>query len=128
MSAVRWARSDTRPIRRRPGQRAQGHGIVDASAGIGRGTEPGGSAVRHRHLRLPAAAVVGLLVLVASTTVPPLAASAAQPDIPAPSGLPAFYSVPQPLPAGGPGTLIKDEVVPDSNLIGATLYLSLIHI
>jgi len=123
MGAVRWARSDTRPIRRRPGQRAQGHGIVDASAGIGRGTEPGGSAVRHRHLRLPAAAVVGLLVLVASTTVPPLAASAAQPDIPAPSGLPAFYSVPQPLPAGGPGTLIKDEVVPDSNLIGATLYL-----
>jgi len=75
-----------------------------------------------RHLR-PLAAAVGLLVLVASTMVPPLTASAAQPDIPAPPGLPAFYSVPQPLPIGGPGTLIKYEVVPDPNLVGATLYV-----
>ncbi|MGH3577715.1 MAG: hypothetical protein ACRDU0_09175, partial [Mycobacterium sp.] len=66
---------------------------------------------------------VGLLLLVASIVVPPTAASAAGSDIPPPAGLPAFYSVPQPLPIGGPGTLIKDEVVPDPNLVGATLYL-----
>ncbi|HEY7916008.1 MAG TPA: lipase family protein, partial [Acidimicrobiales bacterium] len=78
--------------------------------------------MRHRHLRQLAAAV-GLLVLCTSTIVPPVAASAAQPDIPAPPGLPAFYSVPQPLPAGGAGTLIKYEAVPDPNLVGATLYV-----
>jgi hypothetical protein len=52
--------------------------------------------------------VVGLLVLVAST----LAACSSSPSpsaapIPAPKGLPSFYSVPQPLPSGPPGTLIK---------------------
>jgi pimeloyl-ACP methyl ester carboxylesterase len=76
--------------------------------------------VRFRSLGLTAAAL-GLL-LSASAVVPGVAASAAQPDIPAPPGLPSFYSVPQPLPSGPAGTLIKSEVVPDPNLVGATLY------
>ncbi len=68
------------------------------------------------------AAAVGLTVLVTSMTVSVGTAGAARPDIPAPPGLPAFYSVPQPLPSGPPGTLIKSEVLPDSGLVGATLY------
>ena len=63
---------------------------------------------------------VSLVVL--SASVLSGVASAGQPDIPAPPGLPAFYSVPQPLPSGGPGTLIKSEAVSDPNLVGATLY------
>ncbi len=78
--------------------------------------------MRHRYLRQMAAAV-GLVVLCTSTLVPLGRASATQPDIPPPPGLPAFYSVPQPLPSGGPGTLIKSEVVADPNLVGATLHL-----
>jgi pimeloyl-ACP methyl ester carboxylesterase len=77
--------------------------------------------VRFRYLRLTTVAL-GLVLLCASAVVPGVAASAAQPDIPAPPGLPSFYSVPQPLPSGPAGTLIKSEVVPDPNLVGATLY------
>jgi len=40
---------------------------------------------------------------------------------PAPKGLPRFYSVPQPLPAGPPGTLIKDQKVASDGLHG-TVY------
>jgi fermentation-respiration switch protein FrsA (DUF1100 family) len=76
--------------------------------------------MRRRRLG-PFALAVGFLVLWAS--VPSGVASAGQPDIPAPAGLPAFYSVPQPLPSGGPGTLIKSEVVSDPNLVGGTLYV-----
>jgi hypothetical protein len=74
--------------------------------------------MRHRRL-------VGIAVafLVLSASVLSGVASAGQPDIPAPPGLPAFYSVPQPLPSGGAGTLIKSEAVSDPNLVGATLYL-----
>ena len=32
-------------------------------------------------------------------------------SLPPPAGLPAFYSVPQPLPSGPPGTLIKSQKV-----------------
>jgi fermentation-respiration switch protein FrsA (DUF1100 family) len=75
--------------------------------------------MHRRHRRLVGIAVA-FLVLWASVLSG--VASAGQPDIPAPPGLPAFYSVPQPLPAGGAGTLIKSEVVSDANLVGATLY------
>ncbi len=68
------------------------------------------------------AVALGLLLACTSSVVPSLAAGAAQPDIPAPTGLPSFYSVPQPLPPGGAGTLIKSEVVPDPTLVGARLY------
>jgi pimeloyl-ACP methyl ester carboxylesterase len=69
------------------------------------------------------AAVVGLLVLCASVVVVSPGVASAGTPIPAPPGLPSFYSVPQPLPAGPAGTLIKSEPVADSNLVGATLYL-----
>jgi len=65
---------------------------------------------------------VGLFVLCAFSGVAGVAAAETPQDIPAPPGLPSFYSVPQPLPSGPAGTLIKDEVVPDANLVGATLY------
>ena len=71
-----------------------------------------------RHL----AVAVGLTLLVTSTAVSVGTAAASASDIPAPPGLPAFYSVPQPLPSGPPGTLIKSEVLPDPGLVGATLY------
>jgi alpha-beta hydrolase superfamily lysophospholipase len=74
--------------------------------------------MRRRHLGHVCVAV-GVLVLGATLVVPGVAAA----DIPAPPGLPAFYSVPQPLPSGPAGTLIKSEVVSDPNLVGATLYL-----
>jgi fermentation-respiration switch protein FrsA (DUF1100 family) len=77
--------------------------------------------MRHRH-RWQFGVAVGFLVLCASLVLPGVA-TAGQPDIPPPAGLPAFYSVPQPLPGGPAGTLIKSEVVPDANLVGATLYL-----
>jgi len=77
--------------------------------------------MHHRLLR-PLAAAVGLVVLCTFSLVPVVEASASQRDIPAPAGLPDFYSVPQPLPSGPPGTLIKSEVVADPNLTGATLY------
>ena len=68
------------------------------------------------------AAVAGLAVLCATAGVSGAAGAVTPEDIPAPPGLPSFYSVPQPLPSGPAGTLIKYEVVPDANLVGATLY------
>jgi secretory lipase len=47
--------------------------------------------------------------------------------IPAPSGLPSFYSVPQPLPTTGPGTLLKSEPIAVAGLHGTAyrvMYLS----
>ena len=85
------------------------------------GYRTGGNDVRRALVRQLAAAV-GLTVLVTSMAVSVGTAGAAPPDIPAPPGLPAFYSVPQPLPSGPPGTLIKSEVLPDAGLVGATLY------
>ncbi len=79
--------------------------------------------MRHRHFGLLSIAA-GLLVVCATVVVPGVGsvASAGLPDIPAPAGLPAFYSVPQPLPTKA-GTLIKSEIVSDPNLVGATLYV-----
>jgi len=90
----------------------------------GVGSEKGESVMRHRHFG-QVGAVISFLVLCASVFMPGVTgvASAGLPDIPAPPGLPSFYSVPQPLPAGKAGTLIKYEVVSDPNLVGATLYL-----
>jgi dipeptidyl aminopeptidase/acylaminoacyl peptidase len=57
---------------------------------------------------LPVAAglvlVAGLAAACSSTSVP---GSTGARSIPAPKGLPAFYSVPQPVPAGPAGTLVK---------------------
>ncbi|HXQ60235.1 MAG TPA: lipase family protein [Acidimicrobiales bacterium] len=53
-------------------------------------------------------AVVGALVVLAGGAA---ACGSSSPKalapLPAPRGLPSFYSVPQPLPSGGPGTLVK---------------------
>jgi pimeloyl-ACP methyl ester carboxylesterase len=77
--------------------------------------------MRRRHLGLVGIAVTFLMLC--ATVVVPGVASAGLPDIPAPAGLPSFYSVPQPLPAGKAGTLIKSEIVSDSNLVGATMHV-----
>jgi len=48
-------------------------------------------------------------------------------SLPAPAGLPAFYSVPQPLPSGPAGTLIKSQKVAVGGLHGAVyrvMYMS----
>ena len=59
-------------------------------------------------------------VAVASFAVPTSTASAS--TIPAPKGLPEFYSVPNPLPsAKSPGTLIKSQKIPSGDLHG-TVY------
>jgi hypothetical protein len=56
-------------------------------------------------------ATVGILLMVAAVgaacSSSPSASTAQKAAIPAPKGLPAFYAVPQPLPSGGPGTLVK---------------------
>ena len=54
-------------------------------------------------------------------------ASPAAHQIPAPRGLPSFYSVPQPLPRRGPGTLLKSQRIAAPGLHGTTyrvMYLS----
>ena len=76
--------------------------------------------MHHRSLGRMAVAA-GLAVLSAFSSVLGGHSGDSQ-DIPAPPGLPSFYSVPQPLPSGPAGTLIKYEAVPDANLVGATLY------
>jgi pimeloyl-ACP methyl ester carboxylesterase len=55
-----------------------------------------------------------------STTAPTSTTPVSQAPIPAPKGLPAFYSVPQPIP-GKPGTLMKSAVVPAEGLHGTML-------
>ncbi len=59
--------------------------------------------------------------VVASTSGSSAAPQASDATIPAPAGLPAFYTVPTPLPQGGPGTLIKSEPVPLAGVHG-TVY------
>jgi hypothetical protein len=53
--------------------------------------------------------------------------SSSMASIPAPEGLPSFYSVPQPLPTTGPGTLLKSAGIAVSGLHGTAyrvMYLS----
>ena len=52
--------------------------------------------------------VAGLAAACSSTSVP--ASAGGHAPIPAPKGLPAFYAVPQPLPTGPAGTLVKAPV------------------
>jgi hypothetical protein len=82
--------------------------------------------MRRGHRRPPVLVLVAvaLCASLAGAAVSPGTASArrAAGSIPAPPGLPSFYSVPKPLPAGPAGTLIKSQAVADSNLTGATLY------
>ena len=78
--------------------------------------------MRHRYFGAASAAVC-LVVLSTSVLVSGAASASTKPDIPAPAGLPSFYSVPQPLPKGPVGTLIKSETVSDSNLVGATMHI-----
>jgi pimeloyl-ACP methyl ester carboxylesterase len=82
----------------------------------------GVAVMRHRYFGAASAAVC-LVVLSTSVLVSGAASASTKPDIPAPAGLPSFYSVPQPLPKGPVGTLIKSEVVPDANLVGATMHI-----
>ena len=55
------------------------------------------------------------------------AAPGASAAVPAPPGLPAFYSVPRPLPVGGPGTLVKSQKMATTGIDGTVyrvMYLS----
>src|SRR5579872_647736 len=78
---------------------------------------------RHRPLGI-AVVSFALCASLAGVAVAPGTAVArkAAGTIPAPPGLPSFYSVPKPLPKGPAGTLIKSQAVSDPNLVGATLY------
>ncbi|HXX89308.1 MAG TPA: lipase family protein, partial [Acidimicrobiales bacterium] len=71
-----------------------------------------GSSGRARRALAVASAVVVLAVSGACSS------SSSSSSIPGPAGLPAFYAVPQPLPSGGAGTLIKSEVVAVPGLHG----------
>jgi alpha-beta hydrolase superfamily lysophospholipase len=81
------------------------------------------------------AALLGCLAVVATITGCSSGGGSASSDtsaittatIAAPAGLPDFYSVPDPLPAGQPGDLIKAEPVPVTGLSGSVwrvMYLS----
>jgi len=70
--------------------------------------------------RAPAGRAVVTLALLSVGTVA-CGSSPTTTTLPAPKGLPGFYSVPQPLPPGPPGTLIKDEKVASDGLHG-TVY------
>ncbi len=73
-------------------------------------------------LTLAATAMVGATAVGASTAT----SAAGAKDVPAPAGLPAFYSVPQPL-QGKPGTLLKSAKVDAPDLHGTVhrvMYLS----
>jgi hypothetical protein len=72
-----------------------------------RRTSPRGGGVRTRPGPGSAVLVPVALLMVASVAAACSSSPAAPSTIPAPQGLPSFYSVPQPLPAGPPGTLIK---------------------
>jgi pimeloyl-ACP methyl ester carboxylesterase len=83
------------------------------------------AATGHRRAVRAVAAIVGVAVLVAAcgSSSSPSSSTA----IPAPPGLPRFFSVPQPLPTAGPGTLLKSQRVTVSGLHGIAyrvMYLS----
>ncbi len=74
---------------------------------------------------LSALAALGLAVLTAACGSSSTASST--PAIPAPRGLPAFYSVPEPLPTTGAGTVLKSEPLSVAGLHGhayRVMYLS----
>jgi pimeloyl-ACP methyl ester carboxylesterase len=78
----------------------------------------------HHRRSLLAFLTVGLVA--AAVAAAPVGASTTVKDRPAPSGLPAFYSVPQPL-EGKPGTLVKSQKVDAPSLHGTAyrvMYLS----
>ncbi len=71
-------------------------------------------------------AVIATLVSALSMTLVAPAPSAGVPAQDPPPELPAFYEVPNPLPAGEPGAIIKDEVVPAQGLNG-TMHRVMYH-
>ena len=72
------------------------------------------TAFAYRRRTRVSAVVLGMAVFVGACGSSP-SSSGSRAPIPAPPGLPSFYSVPQPLPKTGAGTLLKSEriVVPD---------------
>src|SRR5579864_4613232 len=80
-----------------------------------------------RVVRVPIVMVV-LAVLAAACGSSGSSPSASSPAaIPAPRGLPSFFSVPQPLPTTGPGTVLKSERLSVAGLHGVAyrvMYLS----
>ncbi|HUD15974.1 MAG TPA: hypothetical protein VMQ59_01880, partial [Acidimicrobiales bacterium] len=80
----------------------------------------GGSMAEHewRSRTLPVMAVVMMVAAVATAC----SSSPTATSIPAPQGLPSFYSVPEPLPSGPPGTLIKSPQKVAVTGIDGTVY------
>lgn len=78
-----------------------------------------------RYRGAPGRAVLGALVMVgavaAACSSSPAPSKGLAP-LPAPKGLPGFYSVPQPLPTGGPGTLVKAPQKVTVSALHGTVY------
>jgi pimeloyl-ACP methyl ester carboxylesterase len=72
--------------------------------------------------RVEKAVVSAVVVLVATVAAACGSSTPAASSIPAPKGLPAFYSVPQPLPTGPPGTLVKAPQKVASDGLHGTVY------
>src|ERR1700722_20204457 len=89
-------------------------------------TERCGSTARSQAPRM-AVALLGLAVLIAACGTTSSPSTASHRSLPAPAGLPSFYSVPQPLPTTGPGTLLKSERLSVKGVHGSVyrvMYLS----
>ena len=72
--------------------------------------------------RARARALPLVVALIMVCTLGAACGSSSPSSLPAPVGLPAFYSVPQPLPSGPPGTLIKSEKMAGTNGLHGTVY------
>jgi hypothetical protein len=82
---------------------------------------------RAGRVRTGALPVAAVLVLVAAVAAACSSSTPAASSIPAPKGLPSFYSVPQPLPSGPPGTVVKSQKIAVAGLDGTTyrvMYMS----
>ena len=84
------------------------------------------TALQRRPVTRLGSLLLGVTILVAGCATSSPSKSGQKP-IPAPAGLPSFYSVPLPLPKTGPGTLMKSERVGASDVHGTVyrvMYLS----
>ena len=71
--------------------------------------------------------LLGIAVLVAACASTATPSSTSRKALPAPPGLPSFYSVPQPLPTTGPGTILKSQRLAVAGVDGTVyrvMYLS----
>ena len=75
-----------------------------------------------RRTRRPLAIAVALTMVCILGAACGSSQPSSQPSLPAPAGLPAFYSVPQPLPTGPAGTLVKSQKLAKIAGLNGTVY------